>query len=167
MLCENCKKRAATFHFTEIVNTQKFEINLCEECAKKKGIGFAFDKTPSTIASFISGLAELDSEERPKGRLICRGCGLTYSEFMQCGKLGCGDCYQSFERNISSLLQRIHGSSQHVGKSPLYYKKTFDQEREIAELRTKLQLAVKREDFEEAAKIRDRIRNLEQRGLKK
>lgn len=167
MLCKICGKKPANVHFTEIIDTQKKEIHLCIECAKKKGFNLAIKHTESSLAEFISGLAELDIEEAffvQEAKKQCSNCGLTYNQFMKIGKLGCSNCYFVFEQNLSSLLRRIHGSTQHIGKIPQPFKEKTLEKMEIEQLKRKLQLAIKKEEFEKAAQLRDKIRFLEKKS---
>jgi protein arginine kinase activator len=94
----------------------------------------------------------------------CQRCGLTYSEFRDGGRLGCSNCYQAFKDQIKPLLRRIHGSNVHIGKSPHMSQGIFEKRREIESLKMELGRAIETEDFEKAAEIRDRIRDLEQKG---
>jgi protein arginine kinase activator len=88
---------------------------------------------------------------------------MAYSEFKKIGRLGCGECYHAFKKYLAPLLRRIHGSSQHTGKSPLKVTKIFKKKADLQELRMRLQQAVVEENFEEAARLRDQIRELEKR----
>ena len=80
------------------------------------------------------------------------------------GRLGCGDCYEAFKAQLGPLLKRIHGADRHVGKIPLRIGKTVKDTRTLQELKMKMERAIQTEDFEEAAKLRDKIRELEKRG---
>ena len=91
----------------------------------------------------------------------CPHCGLTYADFRKSGRLGCAQCYYTFKDSLSSLLKRVHGSSEHVGKVPALAGKEVAVSRTLKELREKLHRSIQKEEFEEAAKLRDRIRELE------
>lgn len=170
MLCDVCGKIKATVHLTEIVNDQVSKLNLCESCAKLKG---AQTEQHFGISDLLAGLADLGSAEEgltPSGqRLKCSHCGLTYDDFKKIGRLGCGECYQFFRNNLGSLLKRIHGSNQHVGKvfasqagEVKKKEKPSKGPEELHRLEQELQKAIRQEAFEEAARIRDQIRQLEQ-----
>jgi protein arginine kinase activator len=91
----------------------------------------------------------------------CRECGLTYEQFHQTGRLGCPDCYHYLAPRLDPLIRRIQGSSYHRGKVPRRGGGNLRVRREIESLRAQLQQLVAQEEFEKAAQIRDRIRNLE------
>src|SRR3989338_6122569 len=115
MLCDICQKKQATVHLTEIVDEVMAELNLCEECAREKSIKM---EQQFSLADLIGGLSDFgkQAEDLEKVRLSCQSCGLTYENFRKTGRLGCSDCYISFKRYLVSLLKKIHGSSQHLGK---------------------------------------------------
>ncbi len=167
MLCEECQTEPATVHVTRIVNNQKSEINLCAKCAQKRGeTGIAME--PSfAFHSILAGLFEPESlvmshPARPRADR-CTQCGMSLSEFRRSGQLGCSHCYVQFERELQPLLRRIHRSAEHVGKTPLAANGRHHLQREVERLRERLRQAVAREAFEEAARLRDEIRRLEQR----
>lgn len=167
MWCERCKERPATVHVTKIVNDQKTEMHLCEVCAHETSsdLGFLFEQNFS-FPNLLAGL--LDSESLfPSGVLggsplqqgiKCSFCGLTFSDFRQVGQLGCSECYKGFGPSLDPLLKRIHGSTVHVGKVPRRTGGKVRVRKEIEELRKKLQKAISREAYEEAARIRDEIK---------
>ncbi|MCX5703514.1 MAG: UvrB/UvrC motif-containing protein, partial [Candidatus Omnitrophica bacterium] len=93
----------------------------------------------------------------------CASCGLSYADFKKVGRLGCADCYNTFKKYLAPLLKRIHGSSQHFGKSPLKVTKQLKKKIDMQELRAKLQKAIELEAFEEAARIRDQMKELEKK----
>ena len=169
MLCEECGKNEARVHITKIINDKKKSINLCNECAakhqKKHMIGF--DLEPSfSIHTFLASLTEdmnlgQDVEYSPMGNRQCEKCGLTYKEFGKLGRLGCDQCYNTFRKGIEPLLKRIHGNSIHKGKIPLNIGEHIRRKREIEQLKEDLQVLVIKERFEEAAVMRDKIRELE------
>ena len=93
----------------------------------------------------------------------CPSCGLTYADFKKIGRLGCGECYNTFRKYLGPLLKRIHGSTQHTGKSPLIAGKPRKKKIDLQALRIRLARAIEEEAFEEAAKIRDQIKELERK----
>jgi protein arginine kinase activator len=166
MLCDGCGKNPATVHLTEIINDQMNELHLCEECARKKSQDA---EQNFGLGDLLGGMADINKTEKDKetATLKCPNCGLTYADFKKIGRLGCGDCYNAFKKYLAPLLKRIHGSSQHVGKSPTLMKssaKALKKNTDIQELRDKLQRAVEQEQFEEAARLRDQIKKLEVKG---
>lgn len=172
MLCDECKKRPTKVHVTRIINGEKTKISLCEECAEKYKIKqpFGTDGSNDAIQKFLSGLLDEEVDKtmspRVKPDTTCSGCGLTYGDFSAHGRLGCGQCYTTFERKIDPLLIKIHRKNVHAGKVPhsepsedLTEEVQADQE--LERLRRELQLLVDEERFEEAATTRDRIREIE------
>ena len=158
MLCQMCKKQPATIHLTEIVSNQKKEVHLCEKCAEKQGVV----KTQMSIADFLSGLATggktRTREDLPD--VECASCGMTLSEFQSGGRFGCADCYTGFRERIMPLIEKIHDAGQHVGKMPQRTDRDVAREKSLRQLQAELKRAVDREEYEEAARIRDRIREL-------
>ena len=161
MLCEVCKQTQATVHLTEIVNDQMAELHLCESCANQKG---AQVESNFGLADLLSGLAEFGKTQEPEepASKACSTCGMTYDDFRKVGRLGCSGCYVTFKRSLGVLLKRIHGSHMHLGKSPARSVKPTKAKNELADLKRKLELAIVREEFEEAAKLRDQMRRMEQ-----
>ncbi len=165
MYCEECQKRPATVHFTQIVNNKKTELHLCEECARHhQEFPFSFNFEPNfSIHKFLAGLldgvpVEVPAVETPQ----CPNCGLTYGQFGQIGRFGCSECYRAFGRGLEPLIRRVQGNDRHTGKVPRRAGGKLSFKREIEKLRAELQEAVRQEAYERAAELRDRIRRLEQ-----
>jgi protein arginine kinase activator len=166
MLCDICKKNQATVHLTEIVDEQMTELHLCEQCAKQKSVQM---EQQFGLADLLAGLTDLGKQAKEdigQISLRCPNCGLTYEDFRKAGRLGCSKCYVTFKKYLSSLLKKIHGSNQHLGKTPTKVSKAVKVKSELQELKDKLQKAVLAEEFEEAANIRDKIRELEAKRSK-
>ncbi|MBI4354017.1 MAG: UvrB/UvrC motif-containing protein [Candidatus Omnitrophica bacterium] len=171
MICDACKQQQATVHLTEIVNDQMTELHLCESCANQKG---AQAESHFGLADLLAGLADVgktaEVEEEVSAK-SCPGCGMTYNDFRKVGRLGCDECYMTFKRNVVSLLKRIHGSTHHMGKAPTTrLAKPAQTKAELADMKRRLEQAIEMEEFEEAARLRDHIRELErqeQRAKKK
>ena len=163
MVCELCKQSQATVHLTEIVNDQMTELHLCEACANQKG---AQVESHFGLADLLSGLAEFGKTTETTEEVstkACPSCGMTYDDFRKVGRLGCADCYVTFKRSLGSLLKRIHGSPIHVGKSPVrLIKPAKITKSDLLDMKRKLERAIENEEFEQAAKLRDQIRRLEQ-----
>ena len=163
MLCQNCNKKEAAIHYKEVVNNQMTELHLCEECAKEKG----FDFPSFVLANLLGGLAETMGKPKAppvvseEDKTKCSRCGLTYLLFKQSGRLGCGQCYESFKEPLTLILRKIHGGITHMGKAPPGIGQKVETGREILRLKQELSGAVKREAFEEAAKLRDQIKELQ------
>lgn len=177
MLCDICKKQKATVHLTEIINDEVTELHLCEDCAKTKGTQM---QQHFSIADLLSGLVDFPIEAAQKKehiKLKCPSCGMSYPDFKKLGRFGCAQCYEAFKRTLYPLLKRIHGSTRHIGKSPKKLPaekarlvearpKPKPQISELQELKARLVKAIEREEFEEAAVLRDKIRTLEKKEKK-
>ncbi len=166
MLCDVCGKNPATVHLTEILNDQMTELHLCEECAQAKSLAM---EQQFGLSDLLAGMA--DSEKPGKEtdslkNLKCPNCGLTYADFKKIGRLGCSECYNAFNKYLGPLLKRIHGSNQHTGKSPLNSAKVSKNDIDVQILRNQLQKAIQAEAFEEAARIRDQIKEAEKKKEK-
>lgn len=162
MVCDACKQQQATVHLTEIVNDQMTELHLCEGCANEKGSQV---ESHFGLADLLAGLADVGKTtevEEAVSTKACPNCGMTYDDFRKVGRLGCAECYATFKRSLASLLKRIHGSPHHVGKSPARLVKPPTEKLELAELKRKLERAIEMEEFEDAAQLRDQIREVEQ-----
>jgi protein arginine kinase activator len=157
MLCDNCGKEPARIHYKEIKDNETTEFHLCEKCASEKGIQVPQSKESFSISSILTGMAEEVGADLSK----CQACGLSYKEFRDSGRLGCSECYKTFKEQLKPLLRRIHGSNVHIGKSPHMSQGIFEKRREIEALKMELSRAIESEDFEHAAEIRDRIKDLE------
>jgi protein arginine kinase activator len=162
MLCDICGKKEATVHITEIINNQMTELHLCEECARKKEASI---EHPFSLADLLGGLTDISSILEPT-KIVqqkCPNCGLTYEDFRKMGRLGCSQCYEAFKEALAPLLKRIHGSSYHLGRFPVKQAKKIKPKAKLEELRARLKKAIQLEEYEEAIKLRDQIRNLERR----
>ena len=163
MVCDICGKNQATVHLTEIIDDQMTELHLCEECARQKS---AQMEQQFGLSDLLAGLAEFEkptTKEKEMVAVKCASCGLSYADFKKLGRLGCGDCYASFRKYLGPLLKRIHGSNVHLGKSPLMAGKTVKKKPDLDELRQQLHNAIDKEEFEEAARIRDQIKELDRK----
>jgi protein arginine kinase activator len=182
MQCDICSKKKATVHLTEIVDEQMSEMHLCEECARNKSAQMEQQFGLGDLLAGLSadvGKGPLKSDD--KASIKCAGCGLNYEDFRKFGRLGCGQCYVSFKEHLSGLLRKIHGSNRHLGKTPFGVKPEAAVEKaepvslphpapepaallvseNIDDLKKQLHDAIAAEDFEKAAKLRDKIRKME------
>ena len=156
--CQRCQS-PATLHVTEILSESKVEeVHLCEACAPKYFQESQSKPSPGKALTKDVG----DADEGIFSTQACPQCGLKFVEFRNSGRLGCPHDYESFRQDLAPLLENIHGETRHVGKTPRRYPQTKKTESELLQLRGRLKQAVSREDYEEAAKLRDRIRQLEE-----
>jgi protein arginine kinase activator len=153
-----CKKHQATIHLTEIVNSQKSEVHLCEACAEKQGVV----KTQMSISDFLTGLAS-GGKSKTKDAVpdtACPHCGMSLKNFQGGGRFGCAECYSAFREQIMPLVAKIHDATQHVGKVPSRANQDVSREKSLRQLQAELRRSVEREEYEEAARLRDRIREM-------
>jgi protein arginine kinase activator len=163
MLCDNCRERDAVINLTQVEHDSKVTLHLCEQCAQQKGVetGVGLSKSPLAhlIGSMTKGTSVLPT---PADGLRCSSCGSTLKDFRESGRLGCADCYVSFDAHLRDLLRRLHGSSQHVGERyTVPGGEDGDPRAQLLDLKDQLRRAVDAENFELAADLRDRIRVLE------
>ena len=154
-LCDECGMNHANIHLTQIMQDETHVFHLCDECAKKKGISISVNE----------GALEESLAEPPRPDKICTRCGLKYSEFRAKGWLGCAVCYIAFETEIDDLLVQVHGSSLHKGKKYIGVAAGVEISGQIKRLRHELAVAIKNEEFEQAAMLRDAIHNIKQTGV--
>ncbi len=175
MLCDRCQKRDAKILYTEIINGVKKEQHLCEECATDY-TSFQMEKplmnSDLTLGDLLSTLLDnyTASDKKKSGEvtpsLTCGTCGTTYEEFIQKGRFGCSDCYRSFNEQLGKTLKSIQGAEVHTGKRPKGYVTTTSSDRaykdipESEKLSLLLQEAIEKEEFEEAARLRDLIKQM-------
>ncbi len=156
MICDVCKTNAATVYLTQIVDGNMKKINLCESCSKEKGVS---DPTGFALADLLLGLGENQQVEQPVNTEHCPVCGFTQADFKKTGRLGCSECYETFQETLDPILKAMHKGTQHIGKTPTRLHPT--QSDRLKELQRSLHDAVSREDYESAANIRDEIKLLE------
>ena len=166
MLCQDCKKNESSVHLTQIVNNKKVVLNLCKSCAEKRGFHSPFENIPFPLAEFVTGMMST-GKSSPGSKKVkalqskrCPSCGLTFEELGKTGRFGCGKCYTTFGADMKDLLRKIHGSNEHRGKVPNAAGDTMKPLREDRRLREELRRAIESEDFEKAAELRDKIREL-------
>lgn len=179
MLCENCKQKEANVKYTQIINGVKKEMHLCDKCSRELGINEMSFNIPINLSSFFGeflddynqGFTPLIQKEKI---LKCDKCNMTYDDFIESGKFGCSNCYDVFGANIDSILKRLHGSNRYVGRKAIntsekqikekqVLKEENTNETKIKELKHKLNKMIKEEKYEEAAKIRDEIKKIEEK----
>ena len=176
MLCDVCHKKDALVHFTEIIDNQITKLHLCEECAKSKGLQFPFTKPLFSMGDLLAGISNFDAySTEQKSKIKCPNCGVTYEDFRRNGKLGCSECYKCFKTELDTLFKKIHGSNTHLGKVPVLLankpgrksKKVAIMETQLKKLLFDLQEAVRSEEYEKAALLRDEIKDFKEKGKQK
>lgn len=163
MKCEKCGAEEARVHLTKIINNQKQELHLCSECAEEIG-QISFSSDPFSFKHLLSGIIKPDfmQSQIPSPRVdSCANCGLSYQEFAEQGLFGCAECYDNFSRQIEHIIRKVQGGSEHRGKIPLRQGENIRLQNKIKDLRVKINEAVAVENFEKAAELRDKIKELE------
>ena len=158
MQCDICKKAEATVHLTQIVEGKMLKVDLCESCAKEKGVQEA---AGFSLADLLVGLGAAEEMKIESPGAQCPVCGFTQADFKKTGRLGCSACWETFEAGLASLLKAMHKGDHHVGKVPTKAMHTLALNGKIQELAEQLEKAVREEKYEDAAQIRDEIRELE------
>ncbi|HEY3363770.1 MAG TPA: UvrB/UvrC motif-containing protein [Symbiobacteriaceae bacterium] len=172
MQCERCGQRPATVFQTFIVNGHKQEHQLCEECAREHGAfegftppGFSFPNLSiqQLLASFLGQESFGGSAQvmPPQVEPQCKNCGMTYSQFANSGRLGCAQCYDYLDAQMVPLIKRIQGTTVHTGKAPKRTGGLARKRQDLEGLKRQLQAAIRNENYEEAARVRDAIKNME------
>lgn len=176
MLCQSCGKNQATTYYKENINGQVRELHLCPECAAKLTGGSAphfgsFFSDPFASNAFslfeptFSGDPFWSGMQAIGGGRRCPTCGMTESELRRSGRAGCADCYSSFRDILLPYIKKLHGAAAHVGQAPAAVTEAGAESKPavdpIEDLKSKLQEAIKTENYEEAARLRDEIKRRE------
>ncbi len=159
MLCCVCKEKEATVHLTQIAGDKMQKVDLCEECAKNKGVN---DPAGFSLADLLLGLGASDQMEQSAvgSELRCPKCGFTQADFKKAGRLGCSECYNTFAEGLEGLLKTMHKGTHHVGKVPHSLQQNKELTERLKALQKKLAKAIEEENFEQAALLRDEIRQM-------
>jgi len=159
MLCCICKEKEATVHYTQIVGDKMQKVDVCEDCAKTKGVN---DPVGFSLADMLLGLGASQEIEQAGGGvgLKCPRCGFSQADFKKSGRLGCPECYKTFAEGLEGLLKSMHKGTRHVGKVPESMRQSRDLSDRLKNLQKRLAKAVEEENFEQAAALRDEIRQM-------
>jgi len=172
MKCTQCDEREAVIHLTQVSGEESTVLHLCEKCAAEKGMETPAQLGKNPLGTFLAAMGQgwkgtLPSEPGLEA-VRCRGCGATLEDFRDTGRLGCPECYQTFQGPLSDLLRRLHGATRHVGEryhapgEPAEAPNGVERTPGLArELRERLRTAVENENFELAAQLRDQLRAVE------
>ena len=152
--CDHCHKKPATIHLTDLVHNK--EVHLCPDCYNEQ------ENKTNTEEVLNDFLDNLEVEKKKGTYKMCATCGITYEEFLKTGRLGCSDDYTTFASEIKPLLMKIHGAINHLGKVPSENAKTVSNRKKIRVLQQALKQAVARENYIEAARLRDEINTLKE-----
>jgi len=162
MLCSVCKEKEATVFYTNIDGDKIQKVDVCEDCAKKIGV----NNPTFAMADLLLGIGASQEIEHAAGgaELKCPRCGFTQADFKKAGRLGCAECYKTFAEGLESLLKTMHKGTRHTGKVPVALRQLRDQLDQLKTLHTRLAKAISEENFEQAAKLRDEIKQITPRA---
>lgn len=161
MICSQCQERDAVVHLTQIVDNAVAQVHLCEKCAAERGIETSGSAPSNPLGQFLQA-AQQAAAVLPGDAARCSYCGTSIRDFRASGRLGCARCYGAFEHSLKDLLRRVHGSATHVGRGyDVGAEPALERDATLAELRSRLDDAIRTEEFELAATLRDQIRTLE------
>ena len=155
MICSNCGKNNASITYKQNINGKKITLNLCDNCAHEIGIFNSFDDIFSPMI--------LDFEYVLPEEIKCKKCGYTLSKYRSTGLFGCDECYNTFKKEIDEILLKIQGKNRQIKEEKNIKKESINQ---VNKIKQELQELVKQEKFEEAAVIRDKIKDLEKKSKK-
>lgn len=172
MTCDRCGQRVAVINYIDIEAGIKKAQWLCEECAAEVGLQLPGHEPPldlgppaaglnAFLGNTLNGTPEGEGAPPTAPDLVCPACGFTYEQLRNTGLLGCAECYVVFREHLLPVLRRYHRATTHLGKAPRVRGPRAELRLEIARLRQSLEAAVGREDYEEAARLRDFIRDRE------
>lgn len=165
MLCEKCQQKTATVHYQQNINGELTQYHLCEHCANEMELTPSFDSffNDNILSGFFNGFSSpISIGSKPvTSSLTCPNCGFSFEDIQKLGKFGCADCYNTFSKQIASILKNIQANNQHNGKFPQKSGTELKVKHEIENLKLKLHKAIENEQYEEAAEIRDKIKELE------
>lgn len=162
MLCENCGKFAATTHIKQTINGASTTKHLCSSCAKQYGFGSFHSNSIANMLSSMFG--DIVNENQHLREKTCENCGNTFSEIVHSGKVGCSECYKTFYDELLPYIKRVHGGTKHIGKVPNNAPLAVVSDDRLTLLRKTLHELVLKEEFEQAAVVRDEIKKLEGQG---
>lgn len=155
MKCDLCNNTAVVHEVTVKAGVQK-EVHLCEEHAREAGVTVPHAPLDQLLTQFVQ-----TGRAARKAKKTCEDCGMTFAQFRQSGSLGCPRCYETFDEQLSPLIERAHnGASHHQGKAPRRAGASTDRQALLQRLLKELDQAVTTEQYERAANLRDRLRGL-------
>ncbi len=158
MVCDVCKSNPATVFLTQIVEGKMQKVNLCETCSNEKGVS---DPTGFALADLLLGIGAAEELEKGGSAQRCPACGFSQTDFKKTGRLGCSVCYDTFAEGLSSLIKAMHKGTTHVGKIPARLMRSLEMNARSKQLQRDLEKAVSDENYEQAAQLRDQLRELE------
>ena len=169
MKCQKCGKNQATTHIKTVTNGEYAQYELCSQCAKEMGYTNIFSDMENEFSSFLGSFFGNALPARSQATR-CESCGSTYNEIAKTGHVGCANCYDIFGDQLMPSIRRMHGNTTHCGKVPhsIEYTQVKDitveevpEKTDVEVLKEQLQKAIKDQNFEKAAELRDKIKEME------
>lgn len=172
MLCDKCKLNQATVHIRQSINGDVREYDLCDKCAAASDLlntDMSFD---NLFEGFLNGMEQgmlYGSPFGGKSTDTCPVCGSVFEDFAGGGRLGCAECYDTFRDRLRGVFKNIQAGARHTGKGSAEARHIKEKvaPKELTEeekLKNQLDLAIKNEEYEKAAELRDKIRALKKEG---
>lgn len=156
MICSECKSNNATMFYQQTINGKTSELALCKDCAAKHGI-----ISGTSLFSDLFNIPFIKTARSEENHKVCSLCGKDEKSFIKDGKVSCPVCYETFADELSVPIKRIHGNVSHIGRAPSKFKRQNDKKKVLADLKKQLEEAIKGEEYENAAVLRDKIRGIE------
>lgn len=154
MLCTNCKKETAVFFYEQNVNGKSTSVALCKNCSKKIS-------SPYKSFGFFEPFFKATVQESSSDEKICNLCGMRFEDIRKLGKVGCPECYKTFKSELDVIIRQIHGTAKHCGCTPQSSPEAVTaDESELDKLQKRLSEAIATENYEEAATLRDMIKEI-------
>jgi protein arginine kinase activator len=157
MECDLCSEKASVF-LTQLVDGQMKKMALCEKCAKEKGIT---DPTGFALADVLLGNDPGQAVSSGGSSKACPVCGFTLDDLKRVRRFGCPGCYATFAEEVAGMLRGMHKGGRHVGRVPKGQMERHQRNQRLEQLRSRLDHAIASENYEEAAGLRDEIREIE------
>ena len=169
MICEHCKERHANVTVTQVQNGEKMERHYCEICASQfHPFQFDLQDEPISLQQFITNwfgsptkANSKEGQSQKSTQKNCPTCGMSYSQFLKKGKFGCASCYTTFRAYLPPLLNKLHAGSKHKPTGEEVISPMHQLQLQVQQMREKIKIAIEEERFEDAAKLRDEIKELE------
>ena len=161
MKCEKCNEREATVLYKQTVNGVSTAAHLCAECAAKAQSEAGFSAHFPFGSDLFGNLFGISAPTIAPAGKKCEGCGATFADVRRAGKVCCAKCYETFAAELAPSIHSLYGKSVHIGRAPAKKAAARDKQNRLAKLKNDLRAAIEAENFEEAAKLRDEIRNME------
>lgn len=158
MLCDGCKQNEANIVLHMMTNGQVATRSLCAECAQKAHTEMT--KAFATMGMQIEGLqgmVERSQEERERiPRMMCSNCRTAYTDIGYDTVFGCARCYGAFHEQVMQYLSSLRPVEQAASQAPDVLPVLPEPTAE--ELHARLDEALRAEDYEQAASLRDQLK---------